>query len=603
MPTIHLLPDLLISQIAAGEVVERPASALKEMLENSLDAGADEISVQLTEGGIRQIRVADNGAGIARGDLPLALARHATSKISTLEDLERVGSLGFRGEALASIAAVSQVTVVSRQAGEQHAWRIESSGGPPSAPEPAPAAPGTTIEVRELYFNTPARRKFLRSPQTEFAHSEEAFRRIALSRPDVGFSLTHNGRAHRHLQPGEAAGRIHAVLGDAFREAALPVQIEAGGWQLSGLVAQPAYSRSARDAQYFFVNGRFVRDKLLAHAVREAYHDVLHHDRHPAYVLFLQLDPVLVDANVHPTKIEVRFRDSRAVHQFVFHALEKALAATRAGSSSGSSAGWSTAADASAPAFAMHTGSTLSAGGGIYARQPAMDLRATEPAPFYATLFGGSTAGSPQDVGLKPAVMPENDAHPLGFALAQLSGIYILAQNRAGLVVVDMHAAHERIVYEKLKNALDQDRIPTQRLLIPATLAVGTLEVATVEENQAALERLGFEIAIIAPNAIAVRAVPMTLAQADAARLARDVLGEIAEFGGSRVLEERQNELLATMACHAAVRANRALSLTEMNALLREMEDTERSGQCNHGRPTWFQVTIAELDRMFMRGK
>ena len=599
MPTIHLLPDLLISQIAAGEVVERPASALKEMLENSLDAGADKISVQLAEGGIRQIRVADNGAGIGRGDLPLALARHATSKISTLEDLERVGSLGFRGEALASIAAVSQVTVVSRQAGEQHAWRIESNGGPPSAPEPAPAAPGTTIEVRDLYFNTPARRKFLRSPQTEFAHSEEAFRRIALSRPDVEFSLTHNGRAHRHLQPGEAAGRIHAVLGDAFREAALPVQIEAGGWQLSGLVAQPAYSRSARDAQYFFVNGRFVRDKLLAHAVREAYHDVLHNDRHPAYVLFLQLDPTLVDANVHPTKIEVRFRDSRAVHQFVFHALEKALAATRAGSNTG----WSTVADASAPASAMHAGSSLSAGGPIYARQPAMDLRATEPAPFYAKLFGGSSDAGPRDGALGHAVMPENDAHPLGFALAQLSGIYILAQNRVGLVVVDMHAAHERIVYEKLKNALDQDRIPTQRLLIPATLAVGTLEVATVEENQTALERLGFEIAVIAPNALAVRALPMTLAQADAARLARDVLGEIAEFGGSRVLEERQNELLATMACHAAVRANRALSLTEMNALLREMEDTERSGQCNHGRPTWFQVAIAELDRMFMRGK
>lgn len=602
MPTIHLLPDLLISQIAAGEVVERPASALKEMLENSLDAGADEISVHLTEGGIRQIRVTDNGAGIARGDLPLALARHATSKISTLADLERVGSLGFRGEALASIAAVSQVTVVSRQDGEQHAWRIESGGGPPSTPEPAAAAPGTTIEVRDLYFNTPARRKFLRSPQTEFAHSEEAFRRIALSRPDVGFSLTHNGRAHRHLQPGEAAGRIHAVLGDAFREAALPVQVEAGGWRLSGLVAQPAYSRSARDAQYFFVNGRFVRDKLLAHAVREAYHDVLHHDRHPAYVLFLQLDPALVDANVHPTKIEVRFRDSRAVHQFVFHALQKTLAATRAGSTSaGSNSAWNTAADGSAPAFAMHAGSSLPALGGIYARQPAMDLRATEPAPFYAKLFGGSTAASPDNGA--PAGMPGNDTHPLGFALAQLSGIYILAQNHSGLVVVDMHAAHERIVYEKLKNALDQDRIPTQRLLIPATLAVGTLEVATVEENQAALERLGFEIAVIAPNAIAVRAVPMTLAQADSAQLARDVLGEIAEFGGSRVLEERQNELLATMACHAAVRANRALTLTEMNALLREMEDTERSGQCNHGRPTWFQVTIGELDRMFMRGK
>jgi DNA mismatch repair protein MutL len=587
MPAIHLLPDLLISQIAAGEVVDRPASALKELLENSLDSGASDVTVQLAEGGIRQIRVADNGAGIGKDDLPLALARHATSKITSLEDLERVASLGFRGEALASIAAVSHLSLLSRTNDSPHAWKVDASGGLLSAPEPAAAAAGTTVEVHDLYFNTPARRKFLRSPATEFAHSEETFRRIAVSCPDVRFTLTHNGRAQSHLHPASAEERIHAVLGEAFREAAIPVRVEAGSFRLRGLVARPTYSRGARDAQYLFVNGRYVRDKLLAHAVRQAYHDVLHHERHPAYVLFLDLDPALVDANVHPTKIEVRFRDSRGIHQLVFHALEKALAGTRAGTSPAQESGIAMAFPrADATAF----------------RQSGMDLSAAEPAAFYATLFGAgqATLEAPAHA---PATLPHDAPHPLGFALAQLAGIYILAQNDKGLVVVDMHAAHERIVYEQLKSALDDDRIPTQQLLIPATMAASALDVATVEDNAQTLSRLGFELAVIAPNAIAVRSVPMTLAQADAAELARDVLSEVAQFGGSRVLAERQNEMLSTMACHAAVRANRSLTLAEMNALLRDMEATERSGQCNHGRPTWFQVTIAELDKMFMRGQ
>jgi len=587
MPAIHLLPDLLISQIAAGEVVDRPASALKELLENSLDSGASDVTVQLADGGIRQMRVADNGAGIGKDDLALALARHATSKIASLEDLERVASLGFRGEALASIAAVSHLSLLSRTNDSPHAWKLDASGGSLSVPEPAAAASGTTVEVRDLYFNTPARRKFLRSPATEFAHSEETFRRIALSRPEVRFTLTHNGRAQSHLHPASAEERIHAVLGEAFREAAIPVQVEAGSFRLRGLVAQPTYSRGARDAQYFFVNGRYVRDKLLAHAVRQAYHDVLHHERHPAYVLFLDLDPALVDANVHPTKIEVRFRDSRGIHQFVFHALEKALAGTRAGTP---------------PAQESGTSMAFPRGDATAFRQSGMDLRAAEPAAFYATLFGAgqATLEAPARV---PAALPQDAPHPLGFALAQLAGIYILAQNDKGLVVVDMHAAHERIVYEQLKSALNDDHIPTQQLLIPATMAASALDVATVEDNAQTLSRLGFELAVIAPNAIAVRAVPMTLAQADAVELARDVLREVAQFGGSRVLAERQNEMLSTMACHAAVRANRSLTLAEMNALLRDMETTERSGQCNHGRPTWFQVTIAELDKMFMRGK
>ena len=586
MPSIRTLPDLLISQIAAGEVVERPASALKELLENSLDAGATDISVQLVEGGTRLIRVADDGAGIAAGDLPLALARHATSKIASLEDLEAVSSLGFRGEALASIAAVSHLSLTSRTAGRPHAWKIESKAGAVSDGEPAALGRGTTVEVSDLYFNTPARRKFLRSAATEFAHAEEAFKRAALSRPGVAFSLAHNGRVHWRLEAGAAEARIEALLGDAFRDAALPVSAASGSFRLRGLIAQPAYSRAARDAQYFFVNGRYVRDKVLAHAVREAYHDVLHHDRHAAYVLFLELDPRLVDVNVHPTKTEVRFRQSQSVHQFVFHALEKTLAATSPGAG----------ATGVAPGSAVFPPSTFPR------TQTAIGLAARETEAFYSVLFGERPATVPAGVERVPAADAAVE-HPLGFALAQLSGVYILAQNHAGLVVVDMHAAHERIVYEDLKGALDVDRIPTQQMLIAATATASALEVATVEENRDTLLQLGFELAVLAPNAIAVRAVPAMLRDADCVQLARDVLKEIAEFGGSRVLTERRNEMLATMACHAAVRANRSLTVAEMNALLRQMEATERSGQCNHGRPTWFQITLKDLDGMFLRGR
>ncbi len=595
MPAIRPLPDLLISQIAAGEVVDRPASALKELLENSLDAGATEITVQLQEGGIGQIRVTDNGCGIDKDDLPQALARHATSKIATLEDLEGVASLGFRGEALASIAAVSHFELASRAEGSEFAWKIAASGGRIGDAEPIGIAQGTVIDVRDLYFNTPARRKFLRSPATEFGHCEEAFKRSALSRPAVRFTLTHNARPRQHLKAGTFESRIHAVLGDAFRAVELPVDVNSAGLRLRGLLAQPGYSRGARDTQYFFVNGRFVRDKLLSHAIREAYQDVMHHDRHPAYVLFLDLDPTQVDANVHPTKIEIRFRNSRAIHQFVFHALEKSLAATRAGASVGA-----------VPGPPMTPGSNFQ----TFSRQPGIDLRVAQPQAFYQTLFGtpARTSWMPSEPASAPATELGSEiapvpVYPLGYALAQLSGIYILAQNQQGLVVVDMHAAHERIVYESLKTSLDVERIATQTLLIPATLQASAIEVAAVEENPELLSKLGFELAVIAPNAIAVRSVPATLARADAAGLAHDVLREIVEFGGSRVLSERRNEMLATMACHAAVRANRILSLAEMNALLRDMEATERSDQCNHGRPTWFQVTLGELDKMFMRGQ
>jgi DNA mismatch repair protein MutL len=579
MSAIRVLPDLLISQIAGGEVVERPASALKELLENSLDAGAGEISVQLEHGGIKLLKVLDNGSGIAREDLALALARHATSKITTLDDLERVASLGFRGEALASIAAVSRLALASRKVEDKHAWKIESAGGATAPVEPAALSRGSSVEVHDLYFNTPARRKFLKTEATEFAHCEEVFKRAALSRADVGFTLQHNSRAHWRLAAQDAQNRIRAVLGDDFAAASVMVDEQSAALRLWGMAGLPAYSRGTRDAQYFFVNRRFVRDKLVTHALREAYHDILHHERHPAFVLFLEIDPAAVDVNVHPTKIEVRFRDARAVHQFVFHALNKALSAPVMEHDAARAA-------RSNPFVAP-----------VYAAQAGMNLGVAQPAAFYETLFANPAQQQ----------APRNDAQqeipPLGFALAQLQGIYILAQNDKGLVIVDMHAAHERVMYEKLKNVLDSGTTAMQPLLIPATFNAEKLDVATAEEHGALLRELGFEIAPLGPNALAVRAVPAMLKDVDAADLARAVLKDIREFGASRALSERRNELLSTLACHGAVRANRILSVGEMNALLREMEATERASQCNHGRPTWFQITVGELDKMFMRGK
>ncbi|MBI4206336.1 MAG: DNA mismatch repair endonuclease MutL [Betaproteobacteria bacterium] len=586
MREIRVLPDLLINQIAAGEVVDRPASALKELLENSLDAGARDISIQLAGGGTKLIRVDDDGCGIVRDERALALARHATSKIASSADLERVVSLGFRGEALASIASVSHLTLTSRRAGERHAWTISATGPEVSAAAPASLATGTGIEVRELYFNTPARRKFLKSEATEYAHCEEAFRRIALSRSDIGFTLQHNGRSHWHLKAQPLAERIGALLGDDFRGASLALDEMSAGLRLHGCIGLPAHSRAARDAQYFFVNGRFVRDRLLAHAVRQAYEDVLHHERHPAFVLFLEIDPAQVDVNVHPTKIEVRFRDARSIHQFVFHALNKALAQTAAGG-----------ATADSPPGPI-SGVTYAAPA-AYTRQETIGLGIAQPAGFYDKLFGPRAAFVPP---LHSAAR-EDAAPPMGFALAQLSGIYILAQNEQGLVVVDMHAAHERIMYEKLKRALDAQEIPMQPLLVPVTFPAEALDVVAAEEHRDLLHQIGFDLAAVSPTTLAVRGIPVMLQDADAQTLARDVLREVREFGASRVLTERRNELLATMACHAAVRANRRLTVPEMNALLREMEETERSGQCNHGRPTWHQISLPELDKLFLRGR
>jgi DNA mismatch repair protein MutL len=592
MSSIKLLPDLLINQIAAGEVIERPASALKELLENSLDAGASEIAVQLEGGGIKRLLVRDNGGGIAKEQLPLALMRHATSKIASLDDLQRVASMGFRGEALASMAAVAQVTLTSRPADAAHAWQIGAIDGALSDAAPSSHAPGTSFEMRELYFNTPARRKFLKSENTEFAWCEETFKRIALSRPDAAFSLYNNGKLKWQLAGHDLPQRIKDILGSEFGQYAVTVERQIGPLHLYGIAALPAYSRSTRDEQYFFVNGRFVRDKVLMHAVRQAYQDILHHQRHPAFVLFLDMPPEQVDVNVHPAKSEVRFRESQGIHQFVFHGLQDALSATMSGK-------------AETPAPTPREAATMFAP----IQQQRIPFSAAEKQATYrvwesqsqALGLGIENRASNSHEPLSAA--QSSNEHPLGYALGQLSGIYILAQNQQGLIVVDMHAAHERIVYERLKVAFDAQQMPTQPLLIPVTFAAEALDVATAEEEQEALQKLGFDITPISTSTLAVRAMPAMLKQSHAEAAAREVLHELRDFGASRALTERRNELLATLACHSAVRANQQLSLPEMNAILREMESTSRADQCNHGRPTWFQITLAELDAMFMRGQ
>ncbi|MBB5399981.1 DNA mismatch repair endonuclease MutL [Paraburkholderia youngii] len=662
---IQPLPDQLISQIAAGEVVERPASVVKELLENALDAGAQTLRILLDEGGVKRISITDDGCGIPENELVLALTRHATSKIRSLAELEAVATLGFRGEALASIASVAQMSITSRTADVPHAVRIDAETGVLS---PAAGTQGTTIEVRELYFNTPARRKFLKSEQTELGHCLEQIRRAALARPDVAISVLHNGKAVEHWNASEPPARVAKILGDTFATAHLPLDESAGPLAIYGCAGLPTASRGRADQQYFFVNGRFVRDKLLTHAVRAAYEDVLHGERYPSYVLFLDLPPEGVDVNVHPSKIEVRFRDSRSIHQFVFHAVQRALArhagaspettagghAARLEPSAGEPASFGStplggagdgigagAGVSSAAGFAA--GSRGSFGGGGFgsfgasqpgntwmrqARMTQGTLPVAQPLAGYDALFGrkdplagrvegaslfeardsASETTSPYDAApfaSRPAApaFDATDDQPLGFALGQIHGIYVLAQNRHGLVIVDMHAAHERILYEQFKNALADRAIAVQPLLIPQTMQADPVEIGTVEEERDTLDALGFDLAVLSPTTLAIRAVPALLKDADLQALARAVLSDLHAFGGSRVLTERQHELLGTLACHHAVRANRRLTLDEMNALLRQMEATERADQCNHGRPTWYQLTLADLDRLFMRGQ
>ncbi|MBX3701654.1 MAG: DNA mismatch repair endonuclease MutL [Dokdonella sp.] len=597
MSRIHPLPPELVNQIAAGEVIERPASVVKELVENSLDAGAQRIDIDLEQGGMRLIRVRDDGEGIEPDDLPLAVSAHATSKIGSFDDLEHVATLGFRGEALPSIASVSRFALTSRRRGSEVAWRIEIDAGRSRAPMPAQHAPGSAVEVRDLFYNLPARRKFLRAERTEFGHVEEWVKSMALARPAVEFRLGHNGKSVRWFKPvreaAELERRLADVLGAPFVANSLRVDHAAAGLHLHGWVGLPTASRAQADQQYFHVNGRLVRDRLVAHAVRQAYADVLFHGRHAAFVLFLELDPALVDVNVHPAKHEVRFRAGRLVHDFLYRTLDEALAHARAG--------------AVLPAAADAPPATLPAR--AYApAQGGLGLGVREPLADYAALLGRAPGAAPGLPAAPPttatlAASDDTQVPPLGFALAQLHGIYVLAENAHGLVLVDMHAAHERITYERLKDACAGEGIRSQLLLVPLALALSEREAAIVEEQQARFAELGFDVVRSGPQGVLVRRIPVLLDGADVTGLVRDVIADLAVHGQSRRVEESSNELLATMACHGSVRANRRLTIPEMNALLREMEATERSAQCNHGRPTWVQLAIADLDRLFLRGR
>lgn len=620
---IQLLSPRLANQIAAGEVVERPASVIKELLENSLDSGATRIEVDVEQGGVKLLRVRDDGCGIPADDLPLALARHATSKIRDLEDLERVMSLGFRGEALASISSVSRLTLTSRTADAAEAWQVETEGRDMEARvQPAAHPVGTSVEVRDLFFNTPARRKFLRTEKTEFDHLQEVIKRLALARFDVAFHLRHNGKVvlalHPASDPASRGRRVASVCGPAFLEQALPVEIERNGLHLWGWVGLPTFSRSQADLQYFYVNGRMVRDKLVAHAVRQAYRDVLFNGRHPTFVLFLDVDPSVVDVNVHPTKHEVRFRDNRMVHDFLYGTLHRALGDVRPED------------QLAAPASVTQVTHVTGRAAGEFAGQNEMSLAASALEQFQPQsppVWRGAGAGyqaprspsagtvsevqgayreffSPLAEGAAPA-LPESqdDVPPLGYALAQLKGVYVLAENAQGLVLVDMHAAHERIMYERLKTAMASEGLRGQPLLVPESIAVSQREADCAEEHARWFQMLGFELQRLGPESLAIRQIPSLLKQAEATRLVQDVLADLLEYGTSDRIQAHLNELLGTMACHGAVRANRRLTLPEMNGLLRDMEQTERSGQCNHGRPTWTQLGMGDLDKLFLRGR
>ena len=629
MSRIHLLSPRLANQIAAGEVVERPANIIKELVENSLDAGAQHIDVDAEQGGIKLLRVRDDGHGIGKDDLPLSLSRHATSKITTLDDLEAVGTMGFRGEALASISSVSRLTLTSREKGSDEAWQVKAEGRDMQA-EVSPAAhpTGTTVEARDLFFNTPARRKFLRTEKTEFSHLEDTLKKLALSRYDVAFTLRHNNRVIHSLRPAartiDREKRVATLLNPQFMDNAVHIETEGAGLTIEGWVGLPTFSRSQGDMQYFFVNGRAVRDKLVVHAIKQAYRDVLYHGRHPAFVLYLWLDPKLVDVNVHPTKHEVRFRDGRLVHDFIFRSLHRALADIRpeqptanlqpsaAPAATGTEAGefqgqnrldWQQPANERVPFSATADGAATSTAqnfsGGSFG-QSFSDSRpgqgaVAEQLRSYEQLNQGA-----------PQPLPESSAEdlpPLGFAVAQLHGIYILAQNAHGLVVVDIHAAHERITYERLKVAVDEQGVQSQPLLVPETLHVSEREADAAEQFSDEFRQFGVELARVSPESLMIRQIPVLLQQANVGQLITDMLSDLMEHGASDRILAHRNELLSTMACHGSVRANRKLTLPEMNALLRDMEATERSGQCNHGRPTWTQMTMPELDKLFLRGR
>jgi DNA mismatch repair protein MutL len=625
MSRINLLSQRLANQIAAGEVVERPASVVKELMENSLDAGASRLEIEVEQGGTKQIKIKDDGLGIHKQDLELALSRHATSKITDLEDLENIASLGFRGEALASISSVSRLTMTSKAdddvaaaSGDNSGWKVVAEGQEMDVIlSPAAHSRGTTVEVRDLFFNTPARKKFLKTEKTEFSRIDEILKRIALSRFDVQFSLTHNQRAIRKLLPAssdqEKQRRVAGVCGPAFVESSVFVEMEGQGLRLWGWVSLPTFSRSQADLQYFYVNGRIIRDKLVTHAVKQAYRDVLFHGRHPAYVLYLELAPSAVDVNVHPTKHEVRFRDSRLVHDFLFSSLHKALAELRPSDRLADNAQNNGHEDD--PFVAMRSGSAA----GNFAANPDSNFAAgnfsdqsslslAEPASnnySYRSSTGQPAAGAIQSQLENFAKLTAGDSEvpPLGYAIAQLHGIYILAQNKEGLITVDMHAAHERITYERMKTACQNEELKMQPLLVPLSIAVSQSEADCAETEREALLSIGIELERAAAESIVVRQIPSILRNANIEQLVRDVLSDVLEYGSSDRIQAHQDELLSTMACHGSVRANRHLTIPEMNALLRDMEATERSGQCNHGRPTWVYQGLDELDKLFLRGQ
>jgi DNA mismatch repair protein MutL len=617
MSQIKRLSPRLANQIAAGEVVERPASVIKELVENSMDAGASRIDIDIEAGGVKLMRVRDNGVGIEQEDMPLALSRHATSKIIELDDLENVRTLGFRGEALASISSVSRLAILSNTQEQGAGWKAQTEGRDMNVEvSPAPHPRGTTVEVRDLFFNTPARRKFLRTEKTEFNHLEEVVKRQSLSRFDVGFYLNHNGRAIHALKPCvsqlERERRVASVCGPAFMQNALHIDTEAAGLRLWGWVALPTFSRSQSDLQHFFVNGRVIRDKLVTHAVRQAYRDVLFHGRHPAFVLYLELNPSIVDVNVHPTKHEVRFRDGRTVHDFLFRSLHRLLAEVRPEDQ--------LAPTSMTPAESQQSGiaagefqqqHTIAWQAGTSSQRPAQSTTSfQEQAAGYSALYGAGEntslrGGNSGSFSPRPIMLPQQDGEipPLGYAIAQLKGIYILAEGENGLVLVDMHAAHERITYERMKTARQGAGIQSQPLLVPESMAVSQREADCAEENTNIFRDLGVGIERAGPESLVVREVPVILQSSNVEQLVRDVLSDLIEHGSSDRIQAHIDEILSTMACHGSVRANRRLTIPEMNALLRDMEETERSGQCNHGRPTWTQLSLDELDKLFLRGQ
>lgn len=632
---IHLLPDQLISQIAAGEVIERPASVLKELVENAIDAGSTQIELRLDGGGIRRLCVIDNGSGIPKEELALALTRHATSKIRSLSELESVNSMGFRGEALASIASVARLTLTSRTASQKHAWSIDGQHG---VIEPAAGSTGTVVDVQQLFDEIPARRKFLKSEQTEFSHCVDAIERIALAYPSISFRIFHNDKPYKQWQATDTLQRIRDVLGKEFLDAGLEVNHSSAVCSIHGLVVQPSAARAKADKQYFYVNGRFIRDRTVSHAIRSAYADVLHGDRQPAFVLFLSIDPNLVDVNVHPAKSEIRFRDSGAIHRFMQHSVSQALAKL-----GGQGAVHQlNEADANPPFIASKDNTAVSGDTAINSKtkglatlnqanpfigaKPAVTyqkpiqtslsinqseawqhayapLNTTNPslsetAPFVGSSFGGAVGEAQVNISTS-----NTDDFPLGMAIGQLHGIYILAQNKEGLILIDMHAAHERVLYEQLKTRIDQHDLSAQTLLVPVVFHASEKQIALIDEYASILQSLGLSLSAAGPQSIAIRAVPALLAKGDIETMVRRVLHDLENVGVSHLLTEQRNELLATMACHGSVRANRLLSLTEMNTLLRQMEQTERANQCNHGRPTWFSWSLADLDKLFMRGQ